>query len=188
MTVDPAETSELIWVLVGVGTGVGVGVGVGVGLGDGDGAVAANAAGAKAIDNAHARQSAATAASQRRDGVPLTCDGRIEQRMDAKFRNGDEPKSRQKCLFEHADLPSVPMEGQSRCSHHGGYCAPLCPCRHRSIRQGFAHQDDFSSRARSLLRDHFRVAIPVTIGIWPLDCAFREDSEIQQTTESPFVA
>jgi hypothetical protein len=132
MTVDPAETSELIWVLVGVGTGVGVGVGVGgggVGGGVGD---CANAADAKAIDNAHARQSAATAASQRRDGVPLTCDGRIEQRMDAKFRNGDEPKSRQKCLFEHADLPSVPMEGQSRCSHHGAiapHCAPAATGR-----------------------------------------------------------
>jgi hypothetical protein len=88
MTVDPIETSELIWVLVGVGTGVGVGVGVGgggVGGGVGD---CANAVDAKAIDNAHARQSAATAASQRRAPVPLSCDGRIEQRMDAKFRNG----------------------------------------------------------------------------------------------------
>jgi hypothetical protein len=133
VTVDPIDTSELIWVLVGVGDGVGVGVGVGVGGGVGGGVGdCANAVDAKAIDNAHARQSAATAASQRRAVVPLTCDGRIEQRMDAKFRNGGEPKSRQKCLFEHADLPSVPMEGQLKMLPQGGiagHCAPAATGR-----------------------------------------------------------
>src|SRR6476469_2361501 len=51
---------------------------------------------------------------------------------------------------------------------------------------------DFAKLARGLLSRNFRVAIPATIGSRPFDCAFREleisDSEIEQTTGSPFVA
>src|ERR1019366_9231092 len=46
---------------------------------------------------------------------------------------------------------------------------------------------DFPSRARSLLTRKFRVAIPDTIGFWPIGCAFR-DWEIEQTSGSPLVA
>jgi hypothetical protein len=53
-------------------------------------------------------------------------------------------------------------------------------------------RSDFAKPAGGLLTRKFRVAITGTIGLWPFGCAFRDfetqDSEIEQTSGSPFVA
>jgi CspA family cold shock protein len=49
-------------------------------------------------------------------------------------------------------------------------------------------RDGFPKVHQKLAKIRISCCNPFTIGIWPFDCAFREDSEIQQTTGSPFVA
>jgi hypothetical protein len=52
----------------------------------------------------------------------------------------------------------------------GSHCAPAATGGYGMIRQ----HPDFLSGAKSLLMPEFRVAISVTIGFWPFDCAFRD--------------
>jgi hypothetical protein len=94
-TVEPVEISELICVGVGVGVtvglglgdGVGVGVAVGVGVGVGVGLGDCAKAGDAAATTESTTTKAAARAKPRLLLFPV-CDGRNEQRMDAKFRKG----------------------------------------------------------------------------------------------------
>jgi hypothetical protein len=178
-TCEPVEMSELIW----VGDGTGVGDGLGDGAGDWARAVEAIAA----SDIASAKQQAMGLASLRRPApVPPIRDGPNKPRINA-ISEGAKPAMRkivvQSCRFAPSSgrgsivvgLPPKVIAVQ---------CAPTAT----GDFSRFGRRGDFSSRARGLLMGQFRVAIAAAIGIWPLDCAFREDSEILQTTGSPFVA
>jgi hypothetical protein len=87
-----------------------------------------------------------------------------------------------------ADLPLTRGERQSAgLESHTQYGSLLSP-GHRPT----AVHIDFAKLARGLLTRKFRVAIVITIGLWPFDCVFLDfeiqASEIEQTSESPFVA
>jgi hypothetical protein len=84
-----------------------------------------------------------------------------------------------KILNDQTDLPLFAAEGQLVMVRIRRRLRRIVPLPPQVVLRRFDPRRDFLSRAKSLLRGHFRVAISVTIGIWPLDCAFREDSEIQ---------
>src|ERR1700679_3124052 len=109
VTVEPAETSELMKLGVGTGVGEGVGVGVGGGVGLGDWACADDATPTASMT---AKTTVMALASLRPDPVSLDRESRDEQHINAIPKRSASSTNTHKIRFAGADLPPVLLRGQ----------------------------------------------------------------------------
>jgi hypothetical protein len=166
--------SELI--IVGDGIGVGLGLGVGDGEGLGDCAWAEDvAAPPTASKTAKATAMALAALAGLHPGpVSLARESRDEQHINAISKRSVNPGENAKFPSGRPRFaPSSPGASIGLDPSFGviaGHC-----CSAATAGQGTNHCAWlFLRRARRLLRRKFRVAISVTIGFRPIDCAFRD--------------
>jgi hypothetical protein len=108
--------------------------------------------------------------------------------MDAIIPKPAEPKSGEKCLIDHADLPPVPLGGQLVMLQPRKGLRRMCLRRHRVFRRRFGCQSDFSSGARSLPWRQFRVAIRSQSEFGRSTVRFAKTRKFSRLPEAPFVA
>ena len=89
-----------------------------------------------------------------------------------------QPEKREKYVFARADLPPVRSRGQSVSAMPWSRLPPIVPLPPHAILRRFAGELDFLRPAKRLPRRDFRVAIPLTIGIWPFDVRFAKTRKL----------
>jgi len=172
--------SELISVGVGDGVGDGVGVGVGVGVGD------CADAGEETAASASANVTAIANASLRTSLISPDCDGCSEQRMNA-ISDQPAPDKRE----NHCSIVRFAPSCSGRSIAHGSAVRGItADCASNATVRFAANQQSarFPERTQKLANLPISCCNPCHNRNWPFDCAFREDTEIEQTLGSPFVA
>jgi hypothetical protein len=91
-----------------------------------------------------------------------------------------QPEKHEKYVFIRVDLPPVRSRGQSAWRR----LPPIVPLPPHAISARFAGELDFFRPAKRLLRRDFRVAIAVTIGIWPFDVRFAKIRKLSGLPEA----